>query len=280
MYVPIEGDPTPPTGPAPEPLAHLVARGRARVPEARAGEAELAPLIGERSLREVADLADDRLGELYLALACAAGDPGALRALERDYLAQIQRTVSARARDTGRADDVMQRLRLAVLVGQDGRWPAIASFGGAGPLSGWLRIAALRILLRLERREQRWIPVEPEQLTELQAIGDPELAAMRERYGDGVQQALADAYHTLPARDRVLLRLRYTDGCGIDRIARVERIHRATAARRLRRAEDELVRTARRLLCERTGASEHDLDSVLRLLRSQIALSARAVFAA
>jgi DNA-directed RNA polymerase specialized sigma24 family protein len=74
------------------------------------------------------------------------------------------------------------------------------------------------------------------------------------------------------------LRLRYTDHLGIDQVARITGGHRATVARRLRRAEEELVEHARRLLGERTGAADDDLASVLRVLRSQLDLSIAAVF--
>src|SRR5688572_18506791 len=86
--------------------------------------------------RPSADLTELRLMDLCLACACVAGDPKALAALDRELV-----TCSARAiRQVGGgrvdADEVAQRLRVRLFVGEQ---PAVTDYGGKGPLLGWLR---------------------------------------------------------------------------------------------------------------------------------------------
>lgn len=276
--VAIDPQPAPPAAPLAAPadaVRRLAALGAARFP----GVTISLDALGRDPRIPLAALSDDRLAERYLALACAHGDPAALATLERTYLTPLRAVVLRRLRSEATCDEVMQRVRLHALVARPDRLAAIADFSGAGPLAAWLRITALRIVLRHEHQERRLVPVDPETLADLEALDDPALTALRQRYGDGLELAMRDAFLGAPALDQVLLRLRYTDGHGIDRVAQIAGIHRATAARRLRRAEDHLVAETRRLLGERTGASDSGLDSVLRAIRSQLGLSVRAVFA-
>ncbi|HKA86033.1 MAG TPA: sigma factor-like helix-turn-helix DNA-binding protein [Haliangiales bacterium] len=230
--------------------------------------ADLERLLVGRSLPE---LSEERAVEVFLAYACALGDEAAIGALDRRYLAGVARALQ-RGRSHEIVADAVQQLVATVLLPRRGRPPEIADFTGSGPLAGWLRIVALRILLRLERRDRRAAPIDLARAP-VPPPDDPEFAYLRRRYNAALQEALADAWSAMAPETRVLLRLRYRDGVGIDEIAAMENVHRATAARRLRRAEDLLTEQARALLRTRLGASDLDIDSMVRAIRSRIEIS-------
>src|SRR5437660_1544495 len=73
-------------------------------------------------------------------------------------------------RDPAFADEALQVVREHLLVAKDGAPGRIAEYRGEGPLEGWLRVAAVRAALRLQRQRK------PEQLAEA-AEAEPAQAA-------------------------------------------------------------------------------------------------------
>lgn len=63
------------------------------------------------------------------------------------------------------------------------------------------------------------------------------------------------------------------DGLSLDQLARTEAVHRATAARRLQKVRAQVVSSVRRLLTARLKLSPSELESLVRLARSQLDLS-------
>jgi RNA polymerase sigma-70 factor (ECF subfamily) len=93
------------------------------------------------------------------------------------------------------------------------------------------------------------------------------------------ERAFAEAVALLPARDRNLLRFHLIDRLGIDQIAAIYHVHRATAARRLACARGALVASTRaRLRCQ-LAIDTTELASVMRLIESVAQPSWRRVFA-
>ena len=70
-----------------------------------------------------------------------------------------------------------------------------------------------------------------------------------------------------------MLRCSYAQRMTIDQIAAAFGIHRATAARRVNSARDNLLRETRRRLSEQLALSSRDLDSVFRLIESRLDIS-------
>ncbi len=224
------------------------------------------------------DTPPERLAELYLTCGCARGDADALAELERAFFPDLRRMVLKRCRSESLADEAMQILRATLLVPRGADPPEIADFTGAGPLAGWLRVVAVRIVLRFLRKEERSAPIEEVVADRLASLDDPELRYIRARYGDAVQVALREAWLETSTEDRNLLSYRYVDGYGVDQIAAVHRVHRATAARWVNRAEDALVAAARRRLEIRYQVVAKEMQSLLRLIRSHLLVSARTIF--
>jgi RNA polymerase sigma-70 factor (ECF subfamily) len=103
--------------------------------------------------------------------------------------------------------------------------------------------------------------------------GNPELSLAVRRDVEEFKDAFAEAVTAIPDKERAILRLHFVDGLTIDEIGVVYRVHRATAARWLGRARTTLLGEIRRRLAARLGATDSELDSVMRGVRSQLDIS-------
>src|SRR5439155_4329771 len=108
-------------------------------------------------------------------------------------------------------------------------------------------------------------------------VPDPELVYLRRHYGERFRHAFAEAVKALAPRERNLLRHAVIDGLGIDQIAAIYHVHRATAARQLRAARQTLVDATRERLRVALGASASELESILRVLMSMADVTLRHV---
>ena len=211
-------------------------------------------------------------GDLYLTVACARGDADAVALLDAHYIATLAATLP-RFLQGAAADDVAQLVRVRFLLGEHGRPPRIGEFDGTGSLATWLRVAAIRIAISLRRKHQRELMVDA--VDAVADAPDPELTLLQQRYGAEFRAAFRTAFVSLTARERNLLRHHVIDRLGIDRMASLYGVHRATAARWLARARDQLVRRVRRELQTRLQLDRKQLDAVLGLLQGKLELSLR-----
>src|SRR5699024_8556279 len=120
-------------------------------------------------------------------------------------------------------------------------------------LRNWLRVALTRTLLDMSRKRQEELHRDPDadggQGFELPAPGkDPELDFMQAHYKDAFRQAFERAARSLDPDDRNLLRQHFVHGLGIDKLSGLLGVHRATAARRIGKAREELMERTRREL--------------------------------
>ena len=83
-------------------------------------------------------------------------------------------------------------------------------------------------------------------------------------------QASREAIAELDAEDRTLLRQQIVDQLSIDEIGAAFGVHRATAARWLQRARGALVTATRGRLAARLKLTVDQIDSVIRLVQSQL----------
>jgi len=210
------------------------------------------------------ELARRNVADLYLACACVRGVPGALEALERAVLPDVARKLAALRIPADLRADVMQALRERMLVPARGDCE-LANYDGRAPLALWLRVAAAQMGRRLAARELRTNPLDDRRLDEISpGVPDPALGYLKRHYGAEFRRAFADAVASLTARDRNLLRHAILDELGLEQIAAIYHVHRATAARQLRRAREALIAATRTHLRERLGVSEPELESILR----------------
>jgi RNA polymerase sigma-70 factor (ECF subfamily) len=90
---------------------------------------------------------------------------------------------------------------------------------------------------------------------------------------DAVAAAMVDAAKQLEPGDRHLLRQHLVAGLSIDQLGAVLGIHRATAARRITRAREQLVAGTRKELARRLQLDGRELDDVIGLVMSRLDVS-------
>jgi len=254
-------------------VAAIATAGRAAWIEIELDDERLAEHVATRHRDDPdGDVAPAHPADYWLAVALAHQVPAAMRVFERLLVPEINLALRRLRLPGGAADEVMQALRVELLVGDP--VPRIAGYGGRGALAAWLRVTATRKALKLLRRTVR-----EETLDELllehwpEATPGPAHRHLRTTYTAELKRAVADALGGLEVRQRNLLRQHVLDGLTIDELARLYRAHRATCARWLADARAELGRHTRRHLTAALGLPGDEVDSVLRLLDSDIELS-------
>lgn len=221
-----------------------------------------------------AELAELHVDDLYLACACAEGDAAALAAFEARHGAAIERAIAAAGAPASERADLGQIVRQRVLVEPgDGKPPRIASYSARGSLAAWVRVVATREAARLLAREPREVGAADDELARLIAPEDPELDYFKRLYAGEFKRAFQTAVEALDGRDRLVLRQHTLDGLGIDQLAALHRVHRATAARWIEAAREAVVARTLRELTRKLQLSRAELASVIRLIRSQLDVS-------
>jgi len=212
----------------------------------------------------------EHLPDVFLAWAAGRGDGAALRHFERRVAPDVEAAARRVDRAPAFADEVRQALRVRLLVAEDGR-ARIADYVGRGPLRGWVGVAALRIALNLKRSGR---PAGQDVLAELvSGEADPELRHLKTLYRAEFREALEAALTALPERQRAILRLSFVDGLRLAQLARLYHVHESTASRWVSQAAATVVEDARRRLVARLSLSPSSLDSVTRMVASNLDLS-------
>jgi RNA polymerase sigma-70 factor (ECF subfamily) len=228
----------------------------------------LDPALFERRRAELA--ADDRTdtAELYIAIAIEARVPGAVAAFERAYFGTIPTVLGGRGATPAEIEETTQQVRIRLIAPHDDGSVPLIRYAGRGQLDGLVRMTAIRAFLNAREKSSR--EADPEDwLADLVAPeleGPGQVVAAAERRD--IQQAIATAVAALASRERAILRMHFINGLGIDPIAKMLGVHRATAARQLAKIKVDLVERVRATLAERWG----DADKLSRIT-SRIDLS-------
>jgi RNA polymerase sigma-70 factor (ECF subfamily) len=213
--------------------------------------------------------------DLYLACGCALGEVGALAAFEDHCMRQLDRVLAKMRIAPEVGADLKQDIRIRILVGIGGR-PEIVGFSGRGDLRGWVRVMAVRQALQHQCRARREVPVTDDELLQSAVVsGTSELDDAKQKYRKEFKRAFETALRALPDRERTLLRQHHVDGLSIDEIGALYRVHRSTAARLLTRVRVRLLETTRLHMMSELDMAPDDLDSIIRMIRSQIEISLR-----
>jgi RNA polymerase sigma-70 factor (ECF subfamily) len=258
-------------------LFALVAEGRSVWPDVAVDPARLVGFVAAR-LDGAVD-PNDALGglrpsDLYLACALTDGDRTALAAFDRHYMREVDIALARMRIGPPRANDVKQLVRQRLFVG-DGVPGKISEYAGRGDLRRWVRSVAVRTCLNDLRKGKNEVLADDDGLIAQQAMpgDDPELAYMKRTYAREFHAAFTEALANLGAREQTLLRYHHVDGLNIDEIGAIYRVHRVTAFRWLEKAKEKLVEATLVVMRTRLNVSPRELDSVLRLIRSQVHLS-------
>lgn len=209
-----------------------------------------------------------RVKDLFLAFACALGDPAALRRFDVLVLGQAAAALRRMRKGDDFVDEALQRAREHLLVGGE-KGPRIAGYGGAGSLTGWARVVAVRVALQMAR-ERGAADEEIDQ--ESPDPAPPDLVALRVRalYGEWLKLAIEDALRTLDPADREILALLFKESLTMSEVGERLGVNKSTISRRVSTIRsvvfDKLQRRARDEL--RLQGTEY--ASLLGQLRSQL----------
>lgn len=232
--------------------------------------------LGDRLPAEVPQplaLRQMHTADLYLACACARGDVLAFATFDDRCLRQLDRVLFKVGIDAAAIADIKQDIRSRILIG-DGGPPQIVDFSGCGDLRGWVRVMAVRWALQRRSRAHREVPMEDDRLLQ-QLVGssNPGSEYAKRLYRQEFDRAFEGALQALPDRDRTLLRQHYVDGLTIDELGSLYRVHRSTAARLVVRARLLVLEATRARMMSQLDVQPQELDSIMRMIRSQIEIS-------
>jgi RNA polymerase sigma-70 factor (ECF subfamily) len=215
--------------------------------------------------------------DLFLACGCAKGDPRAIEHFSTRVLSIIPLVVARMSASPAFLEELTQDMRELLLVGRSDSPPRIGEYRGTGSLVAWVRISATRAAIRRLKREQRVTPTKDADMRAIAPVLGPELEYLRERYRPVIESALRQALDGLATRDRDVLRHHFVGGLTIDELGERYGVHRATAARWVAAARDRLLVATRDAARERLRSTDAEVDSLMRLVASQLELSIRSL---
>lgn len=256
-----------------EAIAAAVARGRSAWKDVSVADERFATFLGGRV--SAAELDAARAPDLWAACACGTGDGKAIAEVEARYFPDVDAALGKMGLSADRIGEVKQGLRRLLFVGDPdvGTAPRITEYRGTGDLRAWLRVTAMRAALKLLRRESRETPTDDALLEARAQQDDPELAYMKAAYRASFKIAFQEALDSLLPRERTLLKQQIVDGLGIDELAPLYEVHRATAARWVQSAREKLLTRTRRTFMLNARISSDECESIMRMVRSQLDMS-------
>jgi RNA polymerase sigma-70 factor (ECF subfamily) len=215
--------------------------------------------------------------DLLLAFACGRGDAKALDLFESAFFGDLGLILARLTKERHVVDEIAQTLRTKLFVPQGGSPARIADYAGRGDLRGWFRVTATRHAISHLRKPRQETDDDDALSLVPAAKSDPEMQYLRERYSEEFRHAFGEAAHALSSEERNLLRYHYVDRLNIDEIGGIYGIHRVSAARRLTKVRAALVDAVRQRLRERLHVGTGELQSILRLVKSDLHMSLRRV---
>lgn len=213
-------------------------------------------------------------GDLYLACACIQADEAAIALLQRRYLPKARAALLSMGLTPAQSDDIEQGLCLRLLVAAPGDAPQLARYSGRGPLPSWLCIVAVREARQSIRRQQREPLLSEELLLDLVgADGGSELGYLKQEYRDEFRIAFQAAVQALSARERNVLRCHLSGDMTNAQIGALCGVHPGTVKRWMSEIRERLLDRTREVLRSRLGLTPAEVDSLIRLIRSDIDVS-------
>ena len=210
---------------------------------------------------------------LYLSAACVAQLPGASTRFEAELFPQLQRTLAKMDEGSTFADEVLQHMRVRLFATPDKS--LLMTYSGRGSLSAWLKVVAVRDAQRMRKKNAPATERESDEgLSRLPSpSADPELAFLKLRHRQDFKDAFAAAMATLDPRQKNVLQMNLVQGLSIDEVGRVYAVHRATAARWVSSAREQLVSETRKQLATKLNLQSSELDSLMGAVRSNLSVS-------
>lgn len=261
-------------------ICAALVRARAAWPALVVDEERFVTALGP-GVRDAADVVvairELDTNDLYLAQACRTGSRQALDAFAVRCHPALFGSLRAMRLDDTAIDEVVQELHTKLFVGSGGE-PKIVSYSGRASLPSWVRTVATRAAV--DRVRHPVVAGDDAILDRMPHTSDsPELAHFRSTYHAEFKESFEAALASLELRERNVLRHYYIDALTVDDIGALYAVHKTTAFRWLDAARTALVKRTRSNFGERVKAMPAELDSILRLVQSQVDLSLSRVLA-
>jgi RNA polymerase sigma-70 factor, ECF subfamily len=262
-------------------LRRIVAEAQAAWPELTVAPDQLARYLGGRIARRplgapevhlLAALEALHATDLYLACACLAGQREAIAIFEARYLAKVDQVLLRIGMPAWVVDETKQVLRCRFFVPRgEGAESSLEDYAGHGSLQAWVSAAAVHTAFRVAQTPKRQTDADSLVMRAISAPGDDlELDYLKRRYAHEFEEALVEAFASLTARERTILRCYHLDSAGIDGVAALYDVHRVTAWRWVRRLTNDLLKRTRARLVDRSRADRAEVSSILRLIQSRV----------
>ncbi len=256
------------------------------LPEFRAYVAERVRPDPDVAMPTGGDSMDDssfaHASDLYLACALAQGDARATQLFEEKILPGVDLAVRRVDSSSQFANEMRQETLVHLFVAANGERRRIENYLGRGPLRSWTQVTAIRLAYSAKRRSSRDPSASLSEADDMPLWCDdsPEVASLRAEHAGAFKAAFTAALRSLTARDRNVLRMYLIDGVSSEDIGRMYNVHRATVARWIGGAQAAILVETKHLLAAKLGASDAEVDSLIRAMRSQIDVSISTVLRA
>jgi RNA polymerase sigma-70 factor (ECF subfamily) len=252
-------------------IEELIAGARAAWPEVDADASAFSRRV-EQLVAEGATASKLHTDDLWLAVACEAGDDGAFTAFERACIEPIDRVLAHMRLPAEAVDEIKQVVRTRLLVPTADAPAKIAEYKGRGALRSWVGVIATREALGQARRVRP--PPGDEALMGIESPHTgPELGYLKEHAREAFREAFTAALAELTPRARNALRHHYVHGLTIDQIAATYGVHRSNAARRIAKARDTLLAATRRRVLIALRVDRGEFESMMRMVESKLDVS-------
>ncbi len=259
----------------------LADRGARAHPEIHLAE----PLFIAHLTRHIAALKDtsnvDALfaEDLYLACACAEGNAVALSTFDRTLLPRVAPYVARVHQAPDFVADVLQTLRVKLLIAQGDKHAGIRDYAGRAPLTAWLRVAAVRTAKNMIKQDARYVTLgtdagagaaAPAGGSAASGSGspNPEVGFLKEEGAAELHRAIERTLAELSDRDRALLRLYFVEGMSLAALGRIYHVHESTMMRRVHALRERLLDEVKKEL----GVDTVALASRVALVASRLDL--------
>jgi len=264
-------------------IVQAIAAARAAWPDVDVAPAQFAHRLGACAATDGQPAHEGlerlRASDLYLALACGAGDERACQHLDGLVRRGLNAALRGAGVDATELDDVRQHVLVRLVESREGAPARIATFGGRSSLERWVRAVGVR-----EARSRMHVRRPPSGGGDVGTLVDPahtpELSALRAEHRGAFKRAFESAVQGLDVRERNLLRQSVLDGLSIDALGDLYDVHRSTVARWLERARKRLLELTASALRDDLKLPTAELASMMRMSDSQLHVSLSRVFAA
>jgi RNA polymerase sigma-70 factor, ECF subfamily len=206
------------------------------------------------------------LQDLYLACACVRQVPGAHEALEAAHFSRLPGTLRKQFRDAPEAtlDEALQLVRQKLLLPAEGGPPHLATYAGEGGLFSWIKIIAIRQVIKLLPPSDAPALFDPLSFREPAAPRDEERGHVTRELYERLRQVFHDAATAaLTGEERSLLAQYYKQQMSQKSLSRLYGTSQAGISRRLALVRETLRDEARSLMRARYGVSGDELDALI-----------------